>query len=193
MTMREPINELIAEIKRVIASPPSRPVRLMFMENEILYEMAQNQAKELFGQNEILNMSDFMKFHAWQEREGYIQEIEAEYGSEHKRYRQAVCETLESVINEFMDKNEAAKVLVIQDALLSSLNFDPIHFLLAYMTENQKIVNGSIPLIWLTIGIKEEYSENEYCYFKTETAPGRKVKVKQSTLTACVKDYRLPD
>lgn len=61
------------------------------------------------------------------------------------------------------------------------------------MTENNKIVNDSIPLIWLTIGTKEEYSVNEYRYYKTETTQGRTVKVEQSTFSSCVKDYKLPD
>ena len=40
--MQKPTDELIAEINRVIKTPPSRPIRLMFLENEIFYEMAQN-------------------------------------------------------------------------------------------------------------------------------------------------------
>lgn len=61
------------------------------------------------------------------------------------------------------------------------------------MGENQLIVNDSIPLIWLTIGTKEEYAVNEYCYYKTETEKGRLIKIEQSTLSSCVKDYKLPD
>ena len=49
--MQKPINELMAEVTRVINTPPSRPIRLMFLENEIFYEMALNQVKELFAPN----------------------------------------------------------------------------------------------------------------------------------------------
>jgi len=61
------------------------------------------------------------------------------------------------------------------------------------MSENQLIINDSIPLIWLTIGIKEDYSVNEYYYYKTESTKGRVIKLEQSTLSTCVKDYRLPE
>ena len=61
------------------------------------------------------------------------------------------------------------------------------------MSENQLIVNDSIPLIWLTIGTKEDYSVNEYCYYKTEDTKGRVIKIEQRTLSSCVKDYRLPE
>lgn len=191
--MQKPTDELIAEIKRVIVRPPSRPIRLMFMENEILYEMAQNQAKDLFSQNEILNMSDFMHCEAWKNREAELVEIEQKYGQGHKRYRQVLCEILEKSVVDFIEENDASKILVIQDEMLFTLGVNPIHFLLTYMTENNKIVNDSIPLIWLTIGTKEEYTVNEYCYYKTETTRGRTVKVEQSTFSSCVKDYRLPD
>ncbi len=191
--MQKPTDELIAEIKRVIDRPPSRPIRLMFMENEILYEMAQNQAKDLFSQNEILNLSDFIQSQAWKNRETELVEIEQKYGQEHKRYRQVLCEILEKAVVDFIEEKDALKVLVIQDEVLFTLGIDPIHFLLTYMTENNKILNESIPLIWLTIGTKEEYSVNEYRYYKTETTQGRVVKVEQSTFSSCVKDYKLPD
>lgn len=191
--MRKPTDHIIAEIKRVIGSPPSRPIRLMFMENEILYEMAQNQAKDLFSQNEILNMSDFMQCKAWKNREAEIVEIEHKYGHGHKRYRQVLCEILENAIVDFIEEKDVSKILVIQDEMLFTLGVDPIHFLLTYMTENNKIVNDSIPLIWLTIGTKEEYSVNEYRYYKTETTQGRTIKIEQSTYSSCVKDYKLPD
>lgn len=191
--MQKPTDELIAEIKRVIYRPPSRPIRLMFMENEILYEIAQNQAKNLFSQNEILNLSDFIQCEAWKNREAEFVEIEQKYGQEHKRYRQVLCEILEKAVVDFIQEKDASKVLVIQDEVLFTLGIDPIHFLLTYMTENNTIINNSIPLIWLTIGTKEEYSVNEYRYYKTENTKGRTVKVKQSTFSSCVKDYRLPD
>ena len=66
--MQKPINELVSEVIRVINTPPSRPIRLMFLENEIFYEMAQNQVKELFASNEIINMTNFMDFEAWKSR-----------------------------------------------------------------------------------------------------------------------------
>ena len=163
------------------------------MENEILYEMAQNQAKDLFSQNEILNLSDFIQSQAWKNRETELVEIEQKYGQEHKRYRQVLCEILEKAVVDFIEEKDALKVLVIQDEVLFTLGIDPIHFLLTYMTENNKILNESIPLIWLTIGTKEEYSVNEYRYYKTETTQGRVVKVEQSTFSSCVKDYKLPD
>ena len=93
--MQKPINELVAEVIRVINTPPSRPIRLMFLENELFYEMAQNQVKELFASNEIINMTNFMDFEAWKSREDELIEIEEKYGQEHKRYRQVLCEILE--------------------------------------------------------------------------------------------------
>ena len=191
--MQKPINELIAEVTRVIKTPPSRPIRLMFLENETFYEMAQNQVKELFASNEIINMSYFVDFESWKSREEELIRIEEKYGQEHKRYRQVLCEILEKTIVDFIKKNEAEKVLVIQDETLFTLWLDPIHFLLTYMSENQLIINDSIPLIWLTVGTKEDYSVNEYCYYKTESTKGRTIKIEQSTLSTCVKDYRLPE
>jgi len=191
--MQKPINELVAEVIRVINTPPSRPIRLMFLENEIFYEMAQNQVKELFASNEIINMTNFMDFEAWKSREDELIEIEEKYGQEHKRYRQVLCEILEKAIVDFIKENDAEKVLVIQDETLFTLGLDPIHFLLTYMSENQLIINNSIPIIWLTVGVKEDYSVNEYCYYKTENTKGRAIKIEQSTLSTCVKDYRLPE
>ncbi len=191
--MQKPINELIAEVTRVIKIPPSRPIRLMFLENETFYEMAQNQVKELFASNEIINMSNFVDFESWKSREEELIRIEEKYGQEHKRYRQVLCEILEKTIVDFIKENGAEKVLVIQDETLFTLGLDPIHFLLTYMSENQLIINDSIPLIWLTVGTKEDYSVNEYCYYKTESTKGRTIKIEQSTLSTCVKDYRLPE
>lgn len=191
--MQKPINELVSEVIRVINTPPSRPIRLMFLENEIFYEMAQNQVKELFASNEIINMTNFMDFEAWKSREDELIEIEEKYGQGHKRYRQVLCEVLEKTIVDFIKENDAEKVLVIQDEALFTLGLDPIHFLLTYMSENQLIINDSIPLIWLTVGVKEDYSVNEYCYYKTENTKGRAIKIEQSTLSTCVKDYRLPE
>ena len=191
--MQKPINELVAEVIRVINTPPSRPIRLMFLENELFYEMAQNQVKELFASNEIINMTNFMDFEAWKSREDELIEIEEKYGQEHKRYRQVLCEILEKAIVDFIKENDAEKVLVIQDETLFTLGLDPIPFLLTYMSENQLIINNSIPIIWLTVGVKEDYSVNEYCYYKTENTKGRAIKIEQSTLSTCVKDYRLPE
>ena len=191
--MQKSINELVTEVIRVINTPPSRPIRLMFLENELFYEMAQNQVKELFVSNEIINMTNFMDFEAWKSREDALIEIEEKYGQEHKRYRQVLCEILEETIVDFIKENDAKKVLVIQDETLFTLGLDPIHFLLTYMSENQLIINDSIPLIWLTVGTKEDYSVNEYCYYKTESTKGRAIKIEQSTLSTCVKDYRLPE
>lgn len=191
--MQKPTDELIAEINRVIDRPPSRPIRLMFLENEVLYEMAQNQVKELFLQNEIMNMSDFLNMQEWKDNENALMEIENKHGQEHRKFRQKLSEVLEKTVIDFIDKNNAKKVLVIQDETLFTLGIDPIHFLLTYMAENTRILHDSIPIIWLTIGTKEEYAVNEYNYYKTEAAPGRKIKVEQSTLSSCVKDYKLPD
>lgn len=191
--MQKPTDELIAEINRVIDRPPSRPIRLMFLENEVLYEMAQNQAIELFSQNEIMNMSNFLSTKEWKENESALIEMESKYGQEHRKFRQKLCELLEAAVIDFIHDNNAKKLLIIQDETLFTLGVDPIHFLLTYMAENMKILNDSIPIIWLTIGTKEEYAVNEYNYYKTEVAPGRKIKVEQSTLSSCVKDYKLPD
>ena len=191
--MQKPINELMAEVTRVINTPPSRPIRLMFLENEIFYEMAQNQVKELFAPNEIINMTNFMELETWKAREDELIKVQEKYGQEHRRYRQVLCEILEKTIVHFIEENDAKKVLIIQDGNLFQLGLDPIHFLLTYMSENQLIVNDSIPLIWLTIGTKEDYSVNEYCYYKTEDTKGRVIKIEQSTLSSCVKDYRLPE
>lgn len=191
--MLKPTDELMAEITRVINTPPSRPIRLIFLENEIFYEMAQNQVKELFAPKEIINMSQFMECGAWKEREDELIKIEEKYGQEHRRYSQVLCEIIEKAIVDVIKNNNAEKILIIQDETLFTLGLDPIHFLLAYMSENQLIVNESIPLIWLTIGTKEDYSVNEYCYYKTETTNGRVIKIEQSTLSSCVKDYKLPE
>lgn len=191
--MQSPTNELMAEIRRVIDRPPSRPIRLIFLENDVLYEIAQNQVKELFKQKEIYNMSEFMKCAAWNDRAEELIEIEQKYGQEHRKYRQILCEILEKAVIDFIETNDVNKVLIIQDEVLFSLGLDPVHFMLTYMTENNKVINDSIPIIWLTIGIKEEYSVNEYCYYKTEATQGRTVKVEQSTFSSCVKDYKLPD
>lgn len=191
--MQKPIDELMAEVNRVINTPPSRPIRLMFLDNEVLYEMAQNAVKELFLQSEIVNMSDFMDSSAWNKGEEDLQKIEEKYGQEHRKYKQVLCEIVEQRIVDQIVENKAEKILIIQDETLFTLGLDPIHFLLTYMSENQLIINESIPLIWLTIGSKEDYSINEYCYYKTERTPGRIVKIEQSTLSSCVKDYKLPD
>lgn len=191
--MQKPTDELMAEVSRVISTPPSRPIRLIFLENEVLYEMAQNEVKELFSQSEIVNMSDFMESSAWKKREDELEKIEEKYGQEHRRYRQALCEIVEQRIVDQIVEKKAEKILVIQDETLFTLGLDPIHFLLTYMSENQLIINDSIPVIWLTIGSKEDYSINEYCYYKTERTSGKIVRIEQSTLSACVKDYKLPD
>lgn len=191
--MQSPTNELVAEIRRVIDRPPSRPIRLIFLENDVLYEIAQNQVKELFKQKEIYNMSEFIKCAAWNDRAEELIEIEQKYGQEHRKYRQILCEILEKAVIDFIETKDVNKVLIIQDEVLFSLGLDPVHFMLTYMTENNKVINDSIPIIWLTIGIKEEYSVNEYCYYKTEATQGRTVKVEQSTFSSCVKDYKLPD
>ena len=82
--MQKPTDELMAEVSRVISTPPSRPIRLIFLENEVLYEMAQNEVKELFSQSEIVNMSDFMESSAWNKREEELEKIEEKYGQEHR-------------------------------------------------------------------------------------------------------------
>lgn len=45
--------------------------------------------------------------------------------------------------------------------------------------------HDSIPLIWLTIGIKEDYSVNEYCYYKTESTKGRVIKIAKHIKHMC--------
>jgi len=133
LSMQKPINELIAEVIRVIKTPPSRPIRLMFLENEILYEMAQNQVKELFASNEIINMSNFLDFEAWKSREEELIKIEEKYGQEYKRYRQVLCEILEKIIVDFIQEHDIEKVLVIQDENLFTLGFFlPVRFLQTY-------------------------------------------------------------
>ena len=117
-----------------------------------------NQVKDLFSTNEIMNMSEFMQCSAWKEREDELLKIEEKYGQEHKRYRQVLCEIVEKAIVNHIKDNDIQKVLIIQDGELYTLGLDPIYFLLTYMGENQLIVNDSIPLIWLTIGTKEEYA-----------------------------------
>ena len=96
--MQKTINELMAEVTRVINTPPSRPIRLMFLENETFYEMAQNQVKELFAPNEIINMTNFMELETWKAREDELIKVEEKYGQEHRRYRQVLCEILEKTI-----------------------------------------------------------------------------------------------
>ena len=189
--MQKLIDDVVAEVIRVIKRPPSRPIRLMFLEDAALYEMAQNRVKELFLQNEILNMSNFTSCSAWLECEQELIQAEQDYGSESKKYQQVLCKILENAVMNFICKNNAKKVLVIEDETLFSIGVDPIHFLLTYMAENSKIINEDIPIIWLTIGTKEDYSRNEYRYYQTENTEGRIIRVTQSTFSGCVFDYKL--
>jgi len=188
--MQKTINSVMAEIKRVISKPPSRPIRIMFFETPMMCGFVQNKVKEEFEATEIINVNNFFKSQEWIGDEDIIAELEIKYGNESPKFQRKLCETLEGYIIDFINSNNAKKLLIIEDSALYINGFDPIHFLSAYMYDHYLILEREIPIIWLTVGQKEEYSLNEYKYYKTDTTSGRTIKITQDSFRSCVFDYK---
>lgn len=188
--MHEIINDVTAEVKRVITKPPSRPIRLMFFNTPALCGIVQNRIKEEFDNNEIININSFYSSNEWEKNTDRIAEAESKYGVENIKFQKLICESLEKYIVSFVEQNRPKKILVIEDSELYSNGFDPIHFLSAYMYEHYIILDNEIPMFWITIGQKEEYSTNEYRYYKTEFTNGRLIKITQDSFSSCVIDYK---
>ena len=189
--MQETINSIMSEIDRVISKPPSRPIRLMLFETLELYGLALNRAKDKFESNEIININIFFESDVWINNRNKLAESEEKYGEESFKFQRILCETLEKYIINFIETNNAKKILIIEDSELYLNGFDPIHFLSAYMYEHYLILEREIPIIWLTIGQKEEYSINEYKYYKTDMSMGRIIRLTQDSFRSCIFDYKL--
>lgn len=188
--MQKTINNILAEINRVIMRPPSRPIRLMFFETTMLYGFAQNKVKDEFETNEIININDFFESDEFGSVEDKLSELESNYGNNNHKFQRKLCQALEKYIISFIEKNESKKILIIEDSELYNNGFDPIHFLSAYMYEHYLIIEKEIPVIWMTVGQKEEYESNKYRYYKTDTTTGRTIKLSQDGFSSCIFDYK---
>lgn len=188
--MHEIMNDVIAEVKRVINKPPSRPIRLIFVDTAALCRMVQNNIKDDFDNNEIININNFYTSNEWLKNADRIAEAEKKYGIDNIKFQKIICESLEKYIVDFVEQNRPRKLLILEDSELYSNGFDPIHFLSAYMYEHSIILDNEIPIIWITIGQKEEYETNEYRYYKTEFTDGRQIKITQDSFSSCVFDYK---
>lgn len=188
--MREILDSVTAEVKRVINKPPSRPIRLMLFDTSALCNLVQNKIKEEFDNNEIININNFYSSNQWEKNVDRISQAESKYGVDNIKFQRIICESLEKYIVEYVELNKPSKLLVIEDSELYSNGFDPIHFLSAYMYEHYIVLDNEIPIIWLTVGQKEEYGTNEYRYYKTEYTSGRQIKITQDSFSSCVFDYK---
>ncbi len=188
--MQKTINKILAEINRVITRPPSRPIRLMFFDTPMLCGVAQNKVKDEFESNEIININNFFESDEWVNVGDELSELESKYGNESPKFQRKLCQALEKYIISFIEINEAKKILIIEDAELYNNEFDPIHFLSAYMYEHYLIIEREIPVIWMTVGQKEEYESNKYKYYKTDTTNGRTIKLSQDSFSSCIFDYK---
>lgn len=188
--MQKLINNIMAEVNRVISKPPSRPIRLMLFDTSLLYGFAQNKIKDEFEVNEIININNFFKSKEWIDARDALSQLETKYGNENNKFQRKLCEILEKYIINFIVNNKAKKILIIEDSELYNNGFDPIHFLSAYMYDHYLILEKEIPVIWLTVGQKEEYTSNEYKYYKTDVTTGKTIKVLQDNFRSCVFDYK---
>lgn len=188
--MQEAINKILAEVKRVIQRPPSRPIRLMFFNTISLCGSAQNKVKELFSGNEVININSFFESDTYKTYSDVIAILESEVGMASTKSQRKLCEALEEFIINYIKSNRAKKILIIEDSELFNYEFNPIHFLSAYMFDNSKIVDNELPLIWLTVGQKDDYATNEYRYYKTENTAGRLIKLTQETFRSCVLEFK---
>lgn len=188
--MQQIINNILAEINRVIVRPPSRPIRLMFFETVSLCGLAQNEVKDKFDFSEIININNFFESDEWINIGDKLSQLESKYGNINNKFQRELCQALEKYIISFIEMNKAKKILIIEDSELFNNGFDPIHFLSAYMYEHYVILENEIPVIWMTIGQKEEYESNEYKYYKTDTTNGRTIKLTQSGFSSCIFDYK---
>ena len=189
--MQEIMNKVVLEVKRIISRPPSRPIRLMFFETVELYGIVLNKIKENFEIEEIININNLMKSKMWSDNITKLAEVEEKYGAENFRFMKTLYETLYEYIISLIKTKGLQKILVIEDSQLYINGFDPIHFLIAYMYDNYLILEREIPIIWLTIGEKEEYSLNEYNYYKTESTGGRTLRLTQDSFRSCIFDYKI--
>jgi len=188
--MQEIMSNVAAEVKRVISKPPSRPIRLMFFDTPALCGVVQNKVKEEFDNNEIININSFFESNKWEEQVELIAESESKYGIKNIKFQRLLCESLEKFIVNFVEVNKPKKLLVIEDSELYGNGFDPIYFLSAYMFEHYIILENEIPMFWITIGQKEEYSLNEYRYYKTDFSNGRLIRITQDNFSSCILDYK---
>lgn len=188
--MQKLIGNILSEVNRVISKPPSRPIRLMFFETSMLCGFAQNKIKDEFQSNEIININDFFESDEWCSVLSILSELEIKYGNNSPKFQRKLCATLEKYIMGFIEKNNPKKLLIIEDAELYNNCFDPIHFLSAYMYDNYLILEKEIPIIWITIGQKDEYDSNIYRYYKTESTQGRTIKLSQEGFRSCIFDYK---
>ena len=188
--MQETINSIIAEVNRVITKPPSRPIRLMFFETTELYGVALNRVKDRFEAEEIININNLFNSEIWTSNSNRLAESEEKYGEESFKFQRVLCEIMEEYIVRFIETNNSKKILVIEDSELYINGFDPIHFLSAYMYDHYLILEKEIPIIWMTVGKKEEYTLNEYNYYKTDIARGRTLTLTQDSFRSCIFEYK---
>ncbi|MGE5329880.1 MAG: hypothetical protein ACM3KR_10285 [Deltaproteobacteria bacterium] len=188
--MQEAINKILAEVKRVIQRPPSRPIRLMLFDTASLCGYAQNKVKELFGGNEVININSFFESDTYRTYADVLAVLESEVGMANTKFQRKLCDALEEFIINYIKLNRAKKILIIEDSELFNYEFNPIHFLSAYMFDNSEIVDNELPLIWLTVGQKDDYATSEYRYYKTENTSGRLIKLTQETFRSCVLEFK---
>lgn len=184
------INSVIAEVDRVITKPPSRPIRLMLFDTTKLYGFVLNKIKDSFQSEEIININKFFESDMWINNRNKLAETEEKYGDESFKFQRVLCEVLEKYIINLIKLNKLKKILVIEDSELYINGFDPIHFLAAYMYDHYLILEKEIPIIWMTIGEKEEYSLNEYNYHRTDITKGRTITLTQDSFRSCIFDYK---
>ena len=188
--MQEVIKIIIAEVNRVIQRPPSRPIRLMFFDTTSLCGYAQNKVKELFGGNEVININSFFESDTYKTHADVLATLESEVGMANIKFQRKLCEALENYIIDYIKTSRAKKILIIEDSELFNYEFNPIHFLSAYMFDNSEIVNNELPLIWLTVGQKDDYATSEYRYYKAENTSGRLIKLTQETFRSCILEFK---
>lgn len=188
--MQKTINSLMAEVNRVITKPPSRPIRLMFFETIELYGLALNRVKENFEAKEIININNLFSSEVWINNGDRLAELEEKYGGGSFKFQRVLCEILEKYIIDFIEINNSKKILVIEDSELYINGFDPIHFISAYMYDHYLILENEIPVIWMTVGEKEDYSLNEYRYYKTDITKGRILTLTQDSFRNCILEYK---
>jgi hypothetical protein len=90
--MQEIMSNVMAEVKRVISKPPSRPIRLMFFDTPALCGVVQNKVKEEFDDNEIININSFFESNKWEEQADRIAESESKYGVENIKFQRLLCD-----------------------------------------------------------------------------------------------------
>ena len=188
--MQEVINKIRAEVNRVINKPPARPIRLMFFDTVTLCGYAQNNLKELFQSNEIININSFFESDIYKTSSDVLVTLENQFGISDKKFQRKICELLELFIMEHIRSNTPKKILIIDDSELFNYGFNPIHFLSAYMFDNSEIINNELPIIWLTVGEKDYYETSTYKYYKSENTAGRLIKLSQETFRSCILDFK---